>query len=379
MTQSPSFVPNTEPRISADSHMCEPMDLWEKRLPEQFRDQAIHIRHEYGKGFYAREGAYDPVERLKDMARDRIVAEVLYPTFAKDMYDTNRPPEAAEACAYAYNEWMIEFCQEAPDRLWGQAEICLWDMDHAVKELERCKKAGLIGSTTWMVPPDDIPFTSPDHYERFWAASQDLEMPVSMHINTGFGRYAAEARGPEARADRIGGLKRTATGHKQVTADALTDIICSGVLERYPRLKIIVAEIEVGWIPFWLSELDKRTHRNMLPLLPSEYFARQCYSTFTEDEVGGYLLGRWGQNNFMWSTDYPHVGGGDIWLISDEIIGRTLGHLSPQVRARVLRENVAELYGKPIPELMPTPEPDPRLEEWLNSRTVVLEREPLAI
>ena len=80
MSQAISLAPNEESRISADSHLSEPLDLWEKRLPERFRDQAIHIRHQYGGGFYAREGGYDPAERPKNMARDRIVAEVLYPT-----------------------------------------------------------------------------------------------------------------------------------------------------------------------------------------------------------------------------------------------------------------------------------------------------------
>ena len=89
---------------------------------------------------------------------------------------------------------MIDFCSEAPDRLWGQAEIALWDIDNAIAEMERCRKAGLVGATIWMVPPEDIPFST-DHYDRFWAAAQDFAMPVSMHINTGFGRYEARARG----------------------------------------------------------------------------------------------------------------------------------------------------------------------------------------
>jgi predicted TIM-barrel fold metal-dependent hydrolase len=356
-------------RISADSHMSEPPDLWETRLPEKFREQAIHIRHEYGKGFYARQGAYEPKARLEDMARDGVVAEVLYPTFAKDMYTNDRSPEAAEACARVYNDWMIEFCQEAPDRLWGQAEITLWDIDSAIKELDRCRKAGLVGATIWMVPPEEIPFTS-DHYDRFWAAAQDLQMPVSMHINTGFASYGAQSRNAGRGRTQIESLKRSATGHKQLTADALTEIIVSGVLERFPELKIVVAESEVGWIPFWLTEMDKMSRRLSTPLKPSEYFYRQCYATFTEDEVAGRLLEWYGQDNFMWSTDYPHVGTGDIWLFSDEVIERTLGHLSPEIQAKVVRNNVADLYGKACPTAMPEPPHDPALDEWKKNRTL---------
>ena len=359
------------PRISADSHMCEPPDLWETRLPERFREHAIRIKHEPGKGFYFRAGGYEPGPRLEDMARDGVAAEVLYPTFGKDMYGGGRPPEAAEACARVYNDWMIEFCQESPERLWGQPEIPLWNVDWAVAELERCRNAGLVGATIWMVPPAGIPFSS-DHYERFWSAAEDMDAPVSMHINTGFSSYDAAAREAGRSRDRLASLKRSASGHKQVTAEALTDVICSGTLERHPRLKIIVAEVEVGWIPFWLTEMDKRSRRETLPLKPSEYFYRQCYSTFTEDEVGGRLLEWYGQDNFMWSTDYPHVGTGNIWLFSDEVIERTLGRLDAATQAKTLAGNVARLYGKPVPPPMPEPPPDPALEEWRRSRTLAL-------
>jgi predicted TIM-barrel fold metal-dependent hydrolase len=191
-----------------------------------------------------------------------------------------------------------------------------------------------------------------------------------MHINTGFSSYAARSRNAGRGRDQVASLKRSATGHKQVTADALTEIIVSGVLERFPELKVVVAEVEIGWVPFWLSEMDKMSRRHRLPLKPSEYFYRQCYSTFTEDEVGGRLLQWYGQDSFMWSTDYPHVGTGDIWLFSDEVIARTLGHLDQKVQSKVLRDNVARLYGKAVPVRMPEPAPDPTLDEWKRNRTL---------
>jgi predicted TIM-barrel fold metal-dependent hydrolase len=144
----------------------------------------------------------------------------------------------------------------------------------------------------------------------------------------------------------------------------------SGVLERFPRLKIVVAETEAGWIPFWLSEMDKMSRRQTDSLKPSEYFYRQCYATFTEDEIAGKLLQWYGQDSFMWSTDYPHVGTGDIWLFSDEVIERTLSHLTPETRTKVLNANVARLYGKEIPGAMPEPPHDPRLDEWRKARTL---------
>ena len=369
---APTAPTNDEARISADSHMIEPVDLWSTRMPERFRDRALAWPGPERR----REGGWVPSARLKDMARDGIAAEVLYPTRGKSVFRQDYDPEISEASARVYNDWMIEFCEEAPDRLWGQALIPLWNIENAVQELERCRKAGLVGVTTWMVPPDELPFDS-DHYERFWSAAEDLEMPVSMHINNGYGAYLVGRAedGKEFRVHRTGwsdsdSLKGRTSEHKQITADTLTDIICSGTLERHPRLKVVVAEVEVGWIPFWLKELDKRFKRHgSLPLLPSEYFYRQVYSTFTEDPVGGLLLSRWGADNFMWSNDYPHTGVGDIWLFSGAIIERDLGHLSPEIRAKALRETVAKLYGKAVPATMPVPtEPDPTLDAWRQER-----------
>ena len=104
-------------------------------------------------------------------------------------------------------------------------------------------------------------------------------------------------------------------------------------------------------------------------MMPSEYFYRQVYATFADDPVGGHLLARWGADSFLWANDYPHPGVGDTWLFSGAVIARDLGHLSSETRAKVLRENVAKLYGKPIPAPMPMPsEPDPSLDEWRKER-----------
>ncbi len=74
----------------------------------------------------------------------------------------------------------------------------------------------------------------------------------------------------------------------------------AGVLERYPKLKIVSVENEIGWIPFWLGQCDKafkrHRHSEKVPMskLPSEYFAEQIYATFFNDHVGGKMFSWWG-------------------------------------------------------------------------------------
>ena len=72
------------------------------------------------------------------------------------------------------------------------------------------------------------------------------------------------------------------------------------------------------------------------------------YATFFNDGVGGRNLSWWGQDNCMWSSDFPHPN--SSWPNSLAVIEENLGHLPPEARAKVLRENVARLYGMKVTE-----------------------------
>ena len=357
--------------ISADSHVTEPGDLWTKQLPVALRDRAPSFKDAYAsrggrpplrlEGHRAsdlkrageskqlryddRAGGRDPNERLKAMAMDGVVAEVLYPTLGGRLFYLE-DAELQRACFQVYNDWLVEYCSAVPSRLFGIAAISSYDIDLAVKEITRCKNAGLRGAMIWQYPPQELPFTS-NHYDRFWTAAQDLQMPVSLHISTGHGASKGfrNERGMES-------YRRTINGRTQEIMDALFEILFSGVLERFPRLQLVIVENEVGWIPFWLQQSDRYFERyrfiDPLPMknLPSEYFYRQVYATFFNDEVGGRNLSWWGADNCMWSSDYPHSN--TTWPHSREVIGRDLGHLPPAARSKIVGGNVARLYNLDI-------------------------------
>jgi predicted TIM-barrel fold metal-dependent hydrolase len=331
-----------EQRISADSHMTEPPDLWEKRLPPALRDRAPRIPNRDTSSGHERAGGWDPYERLKDLAYDGISAEVLYPSRGYAAYTVGET-ELEEACCHAYNDWMIEFCSVAPQRFWGLALISLWNIEHAVNELERCRKAGLRGAAIGLMPAEELPYGS-EHYERFWAACQDLAMSVNMHINSGPGRRTFSPQ------QRSGLMPDGAAGHKWDCMKAVGNIIAAGVLERYPGLNVVVAEAGVGWIPFFAQEFDYYQvsfgpsssglgRQRDLPRTPSEYIYRQVYGAFIRDAVGCKLLPDYGLDTFMWPNDYPY--GARIWPAAIQFIVQGLGHLMPDARARILCGNAA--------------------------------------
>jgi uncharacterized protein len=341
--------PTDEVLISADSHVMEHPEFWVKGLPGEFRDQAPAFpagRVGDVSGFQGRPGGADPNARLDEMAVDGVSAEVLYPTFCLRLFGLD-DARLQEACFRLYNDWLIEYCQVDTNRLVGIPAISVYDIDHAIAELERCRKAGLQGGLIWQAPHPELPFYS-DHYDRFWAACQDLDTPISLHILTGH-NYSKDLGAKTIES------YRGSVNHKTFdAANALFDFIFYGVLERYPRLKLVVVENEIGWIPFMLQQWDYYYHRfvkvNPPPISqkPSAYFDRQIFATFFNDTVGGHLLSYWGQDNCMWSNDFPHPN--STWPHSRAVIARDLSHLPTDVRAKLLRENCLKLYQLKVPE-----------------------------
>jgi predicted TIM-barrel fold metal-dependent hydrolase len=203
-----------------------------------------------------------------------------------------------------------------------------------------------------VAPPPGLEWTS-DHYERFWSAAEELGMPIGMHINSGFGAYVNNS--PDKHNSPMEVAARQTYVHKATAMQTTAELILSGVFERHPLLRVILAEFDCGWIPFFLEDMDRKvwsgsTGRNKdlgLRMLPSEYFTQSVFSTLIQDGVGGYLLDRWGEDNFLFANDYPHPGG--IWPFSDETIALTMPNLAGEKRKKVLGETLARIYGQPLP------------------------------
>ncbi len=235
--------------ISSDSHVMEPVDLWKKGVAEKYRDVApVFPPHQVGEGFQQHAGGWDPNARMKEMEADGLSAEVLYPTLGLDLFAID-DAGLQEACFRAYNDWLIDYCSVNTDRLIGIPAIPVYNIDNGVKELERCHKAGLKGAIIWQAPHADLPFRS-NHYDKFWAACQDLDTPVSLHILTGHSYNKDKNRKGVERYRGSVNLKL------MDIANALFEIIHYGILEKYPKLKIVSVENESGWMPWMFQQWD---------------------------------------------------------------------------------------------------------------------------
>lgn len=360
--------------ISADSHMCEPPDMWAERIDKQYRDRAPHSIHghegkegefftcenitpipmagAFGAGVTAEElpnhnkkgfaaapaSVWDPAERLKEQDRDGVAAEVLYTTFGMMLYGLD-DAGLRGACFRAYNDFVAEYCSYNTDRLVGVGLVTLEDIDAGVAELKRCADKGLRGAMIWASPPDERPYGHPD-YDPFWAASQDLNMPLSLHILTGRG-------GTGINFDKF------LTSYMSLPAEiqrTLSIMIFGGVFERFPKLQIVSAENDVSWIPHFLYRLDHAYDRFRhfegvnLSMLPSEYMKRNVVATFQfEQATADFTRQLFGAERIMWSSDYPHTD--STWPHSREFIDEAFKDMPEEDIRRVVGGNVARIYS----------------------------------
>ncbi|MGH7965450.1 MAG: amidohydrolase family protein, partial [Candidatus Binatia bacterium] len=270
--------------------------------------------------------------------RDGVAAEALYTSMGMLLFGLD-DAELRAACFRAFNDWATEYCSYAPKRLIGLGVITLEDIPAAIAELTRIANKGMRGALIWGSPPEDKPYSLPD-YDPFWAAAQDLNMALSLHILTGRGG---------ARFSR----RRVLFGYMRLPQEiqlTLADMITGGVMERFPRLKIVSAENDISWLPHFMYRLDHAYDRLRhlegltLPLLPSAYLKRNVWATFQfETDNISFTRQSFGADHIMWSSDYPHTD--SPWPRSRQFIDDAFKSVPPADTTKIVGGNAALLYG----------------------------------
>jgi predicted TIM-barrel fold metal-dependent hydrolase len=369
--------------ISCDDHLdlqYLPADLWTERLPAKLRDRAPRVEERDGRLVWVCEGdvwgrwagtpqpsgpkatfnAFDrggvdeserrPARaelRLADMDRDGVSAQVMFgPVASMAIAD----PALRTAAIQAYNDWLIDFCSAAPNRLIGVAILPPEDPAVAAQEVYRLAKRGAIRQANLQVARADPRLHDPA-WEPLWNAFEETGLILSFHVVVfGLGKPTDPEWGKTASV-----FTNTKLFMGQFL-DPFVDLFAWGIFEHHPKLKLVMAESGLGWLPWVVQELDYRHWRLWeakeyweqrggidLHLKPSELFKRQVYVTFQEDYVAMSLLRFYGEGHVLWASDYPHPD--STWPNSKTAIEKQMGELAPEVRRRLTYENAAALYG----------------------------------
>ena len=301
----------------------------------------------------------DPDLRVKDQDRDGVQAEVLYGVLGA----TGRlnDPEAAVEVMRIYNDWLAGFCSKHPDRFAGLASIPNNPIEAAIAEVERVAKRGVLRGLDIANSADLKPLWDP-YWNPLWEVINATGMPLHFHTVSGYVpdhiRNIQLIGGDPSRASLPGmpevelpvaraAFASNITSFQMNMANVLMSMIYSGVLERFPRIRLILGESGIGWIPYVLWRMDAEWEDQFkdlsLRMPPSEYWRRQCFATYQTDPIGVKLLDELGPDRVMWGSDFPHPDG--IWPDSQEYLQRELGGLPAATRRKVVCENAARLYG----------------------------------
>jgi predicted TIM-barrel fold metal-dependent hydrolase len=371
--------------ISADDHIdlqWLPKDLWQKRVPAQWRDRAPNVvdtsdgpawvcgddrwdlwggragaagaqggrRTAIERGGVLEHGVLRPTTtalRLADMDRDGVDATVMYgpivPLLIKD-------PDLRKVCYRAYNDWLAEFCATAPERLVGAGLIPIDDPKTAADEVRYLRQIGL-RTGMFLAARVETPLWE-EVWEPLWEAGAETGIPIGFHLGGGLRTVAFS--GPKANNAGNMGV-RVACSTLQMD-EPIAAVIFSGALERHPTLKVVLAETGIGWLPYMLERLDDtyrkfldaeeywRAHGGLqLTMAPTAYWRRQVWATFQTDLAGLRLIDSIGADRVMWASDYPHAD--STWPESQQAIADNFKGVDAATRQRVLCDNARALYG----------------------------------
>jgi predicted TIM-barrel fold metal-dependent hydrolase len=356
--------------ISSDSHVTMPDEAWQEYLDPEFRDRAPRVeRTDEGdvrvfegrrtkvqalsnmagrrpEDFSltvrslqeTRSGAWDPIQRIKDMDLDGVDAEVLY--FGGPLDATDRALRLNSV--RGYNRWLSDFASHAPDRLLGVASLPCDTPELAAAEIRwAADQPGLVSGVIPLFPSEGE--YGDDRWEPMWQAFVETGFPIGLH--SGARRPGTP---PLALSDGAARFMSGMITNKFALAESVSELIHGLVLQRHPELRFVVVEGQIGWISFFKYYSDhiweKHRHwtQSKLEAPPSHYFDRQVSATFMEDPVGLRERHHIGIGNIMWASDYPHSE--TTWPNSKSLTDEWLTPYGDEDKAKILWENCARLY-----------------------------------
>ena len=335
----------------------------------------------------ANEGASDPQARLRDMDEMGVEQTFLYPTWFAEGFHLVEDPDTAYALARAYNDWIADFCQASPDRLFAAAMLPLQNMDFTIEELARVSKnSSFRGAFIRPMFIEERYFTH-QYYDPLWAELERLGITAAVHPTPGLWNPEWTSHGPfcekvngrlgqasflsgggggpfagggvaERSMSSISGTAGASLGHPIAPILSYwldnhmlvsSTLIGFTVMERYPKMKVVVAHGKASWMEEVLEKMEASTR--VIPLV-------HTYPVSTEPEEmwqeGNVLLGfdaeerliqelpHTFETKVLWGSRYPNHDTTTAWDAVETLTNADVDEVSI---ARMMGSNAARQFG----------------------------------
>lgn len=325
-------------------------------------DYIMHWEGEHEEGL---RGAFDIVQRDKELDADGVSGEVIFPDADAITGNASPPfgaglsageiqdPELAFAGARAHNRFLVDLCSHSPERRAGIALVPIChSIERSVKEIEWLAQQpgirGIMIPTMWR---DRTPYNDAS-YDPVWAACAAANLPVHVHS----GEAPREEYG-----NHIGIYLAEVVFW---THRPIAHLLFSGAFERFPNLKFVVTEGAGYWVVDMKWKWDQyfgggHTTKKMAAMmqgiiskLPSDYFGTNIFvgaSTMSKEEIR--RRHSIGTECVMWGTDYPHPEG--TWPNTIPRLKADFGGIPVGDARKMLGETAARCYGFDMDVLAP--------------------------
>lgn len=296
-----------------------------------------------GNGYAGRPGHTDAAARLADMDADGVQASSTYCEVSAFRY-LYLVKDGWKEATRAFNTALADFASAAPDRLIVSFQIPVHDIDAAVAEVRWAASAGCKSLQLPVFPAElGLPDYWDTRYDPLWRAISGTGLPICCHIGLNTQLEGLALRDPTPQKGIFVPMVALST------AEPLGMWVLTGVLERFPELKVVFAEPGAGWVAWWLYIVDDLAARQGydfpgLKKAPSEYFRRNVSVTFTDEpDVIRHARAIIGIGNVMWSSDYPHPV--TSWPRSRAIAAEVTKGVSGAERDLILSGNAARVWN----------------------------------
>jgi predicted TIM-barrel fold metal-dependent hydrolase len=370
--------------ISIDDHIIEPEDMFERQMPERYRDEAPkYVRADNGldhwefQGFSTgsvglnavaswpheewgmdpvghaemRPGCYRPDLRVRDMDANGVLASMCFPTFAgfngMSLARSTIDRELTKVIVSAYNDWHIdELAGEHPGRFVPLAIVPVFDPEGMAAEVRRVAAKGCHAITLPETPYGvDLPsYDDAEYWGPVFDACTESDVAICLHIGGSFGLLK---RPPQASIDHLIVLA------PQLSAVTATDLMLSGTFIRHPELRVALSEGGIGWISFLLDRMDRHVWNHKWTGLkittddktPSELWRSNFLGCFITDPAALRVTDRIGVDTVAWECDFPHSD--STWPRSPELLWGELegaGISADDVINKISWENASRFF-----------------------------------